>query len=89
MECLDLNNNNKKTVVYPACECLNVIDHWHFNIYEHNQFHAQWVKNDKKSFYNISVWFCIYAKTKAQISFAVTSKLISSFVFAAKEVQSF
>ena len=36
MECLDLNNNNKKTVVYPACECLNVIDRWHFNIYEHN-----------------------------------------------------
>ena len=26
--------------------------------------------------------FCIYAKTKMQISFAVTAKLISAFVFA-------
>ena len=26
--------------------------------------------------------FCIYAKTKTQISFAVTAKLISAFVFA-------
>ena len=30
-----------------------------------------------------------YAKTKAQISFAVTAKLISAFVFAAWIVQSF
>ena len=31
---------------------------------------------------------CIYAKTKAQISFAVTAKLISAFVFAKGIVQS-
>ena len=31
--------------------------------------------------------FCIYAKTKAQISFAVTAKLISAFVFATQIVQ--
>ena len=30
-----------------------------------------------------------YAKTKAQISFAVTAKLISAFVFATRIVQSF
>ena len=35
MACLDFNNN-KKTVVYPAYECLNVNDRWHFNIYEQN-----------------------------------------------------
>ena len=32
--------------------------------------------------------FCIYAKTKTQISFAVTAKLISAFVFATRIVQS-
>ena len=32
--------------------------------------------------------FCIYAKTKTQISFAVTAKLISVFVFATRIVQS-
>ena len=32
--------------------------------------------------------FCIYAKTKTQISFAVTAKLISAFVFATEIVQS-
>ena len=32
--------------------------------------------------------FCIYAKTKAQISFAVTAKLIRAFVFATRIVQS-
>ena len=32
--------------------------------------------------------FCIYAKTKKQISFAVTAKLISAFVFATQIVQS-
>ena len=31
---------------------------------------------------------CIYAKTKTQISFAVTAKLISAFVFATRIVQS-
>ena len=31
---------------------------------------------------------CIYAKTKTQISFAVTAKLISAFVFAKRIVQS-
>ena len=31
--------------------------------------------------------FCIYAKTKTQISFAVTAKLISAFVFATRIVQ--
>ena len=31
--------------------------------------------------------FCIYAKTKTQISFAVTAKLISAFVFAIRIVQ--
>ena len=30
--------------------------------------------------------FCIYAKPKAQISFAVTAKLISAFVFATRIV---
>ena len=33
--------------------------------------------------------FCIYAKTKTQISFAVTAKLISVFVFATQIVCSF
>ena len=32
--------------------------------------------------------FCAYAKTKTQISFAVTTKLISAFVFATGIVQS-
>ena len=32
--------------------------------------------------------FCIYAKTKAQISFADTAKLISTFVFVTEKVQS-
>ena len=31
--------------------------------------------------------FCLDAKTKAQISFAVTAKLISTFVFATRIVQ--
>ena len=31
--------------------------------------------------------FCIYAKTKVQISFAVTVKLISAFVFTTRIVQ--
>ena len=31
--------------------------------------------------------FCAYAKTKAQISFTVTAKLISAFVFATRIVQ--
>ena len=34
MECLDLNNNNKKTVVYPAYECLKCQRPLAFNIYE-------------------------------------------------------
>ena len=33
-------------------------------------------------------FFCIYAKTKTQISFAVTAKLISAFVFATQVIQS-
>ena len=33
--------------------------------------------------------FCIYAKTEAQISFTVTAKLISAFVFATRIVQPF
>ena len=32
--------------------------------------------------------FCIYAKTKTQISFTVTAKLISAFVFTTQIVQS-
>ena len=32
--------------------------------------------------------FCIHVKTKTQISFAVTAKLISAFVFATPIVQS-
>ena len=31
--------------------------------------------------------FCIYAKTKTQISFAVTAELISAFVFAIRIVK--
>ena len=31
--------------------------------------------------------FCIYAKTKAQISCAVTAQLISAFIFATQTVQ--
>ena len=33
--------------------------------------------------------FSLYAKTKAQISFGVTAKLIGAFVFATRIVQSF
>ena len=33
-------------------------------------------------------WYKYYAKTKTQISFAVTAKLISAFVFATQIVQS-
>ena len=32
--------------------------------------------------------FCIYARTKAQISWAVTAELISAFVFATQILQS-
>ena len=33
--------------------------------------------------------FCIYAKTKAQISIAVSAKLISAFVFAVQKLPSY
>ena len=36
-----LKLNNKKTVIYPANECLNANNRLHFNIYEQDKFHAQ------------------------------------------------
>ena len=37
-------------------------------------------------FYKNNIW-AAYAKTKTQISFAVTLKLINAFVFATQKVQ--
>ena len=49
----------------------NLIEQEHSNIYKHDMSRIM-RKPD----------FCIYVKTKAQISCAVTAQLISAFVFA-------
>ena len=56
-------------------------------------FHNDWAWNPKhlsrlvrKPFFFLHIF--AYAKTKTQISFAVTAKLISAFVFATRIVQS-
>ena len=41
--------------IYRANKCLNANNCWHFNIYEHDTFHAHWVEHENK-FNNISAW---------------------------------
>ena len=75
--------NKQKHIIISKPEPLKK---WVFSQGEHNQ---------KFTFPSIPIWASLwenrifaYAKTKTQISFAVTAKLISAFVFAIQIVQS-
>ena len=69
------------------CICFNVLHVGNGNITR--QQHNQWVYQKTQCIW-ASLWenrLFAYAKTKTQISFAVTAKLISAFVFAIRIVQ--
>ena len=92
----------KYSKVWPVCSNFRLITAKFYDVQKFRKFTVADPNHSDQSLYCCIIWlclychmsrvvrkpaFCIYAKTKAQISFAVIAKLISAFVFALRIVQ--